>query len=97
MNTQEQSIRLIELYRAYKMLWDPKDPKYLNKSQREDSWREISTKLQCPVSELKKKMESLLGSYRREKSREKKAILQAQVKNFLLYFYSYTMLFTKIL
>ncbi|KAF5307554.1 hypothetical protein FQR65_LT18401 [Abscondita terminalis] len=73
MGTHEQSIRLIQLYSSYKMLWDPKDPKYLNKTQREDSWKQIAAEMQCPVGELKKKMESLLGSYRREKSREKKS------------------------
>lgn len=73
MGSQEESIRLIQLYSTYKALWDPKDPKYLNKNQREDSWRQISTQINMPVKELKKKMESLCGSYRRKKSREKKS------------------------
>ncbi|XP_060801586.1 uncharacterized protein LOC106141475 [Amyelois transitella] len=75
MGSQEESIRLIQLYSTYKALWDPKDPKYLNKNQREDSWRQISAQMntRMSVKEVKKKMDSLCGSYRREKSREKKS------------------------
>ncbi|GBP12677.1 hypothetical protein EVAR_10323_1 [Eumeta japonica] len=69
----EESIRLIQLYSTYNALWDPKDPKYLNKNQREDSWRQISAQINMPVKEVKNKMVSLCGSYRREKSREKKS------------------------
>ncbi|KPJ18795.1 hypothetical protein RR48_02578 [Papilio machaon] len=73
MGSQEESIRLIQLYSKYNALWDPKDPKYLNKNQREDSWRQISAQINMPVKEVKNKMVSLCGSYRREKSREKKS------------------------
>lgn len=73
MGSQEESIRLIQLYSTYNALWDPKDPKYLNKNQREDSWRQISAQINMSVKEVKNKMVSLCGSYRREKSREKKS------------------------
>ncbi|VVC93837.1 unnamed protein product [Leptidea sinapis] len=73
MGSQEESICLIQLYSTYNALWDPKDPKYLNKNQREDSWRQISAQINMPVKEVKNKMVSLFGSYRREKSREKKS------------------------
>ncbi|GBP42632.1 hypothetical protein EVAR_87183_1 [Eumeta japonica] len=69
----EESIRLIQLYSTYNALWDPKDPKYLNKNQREDSWRQISAQINMPVKEVKNKMVSFCGSYRREKSKEKKS------------------------
>lgn len=73
MGSQEESIRLIQLYSTYNALWDPKDPKYLNKNQREESWRQISAQINMPVKEVKNEMVSLCGSYRREKSREKKS------------------------
>ncbi|CAH0591441.1 unnamed protein product [Chrysodeixis includens] len=72
MGSQEESIRLIQLYSTYNALWDPKDPKYLNKNQR-DSWRQISAQINMTVKGVKNKMVSLCGSYRREKSREKKS------------------------
>lgn len=61
MNSEEQVIRLIQLYGKHKVLWDPKDPKHLNKFKREDCWREISAEMQCSVNEIKKKMDSFLG------------------------------------
>jgi hypothetical protein len=85
MGSQEESIRLIQLYSTYKALWDPKDPKYLNKNQREDSWRQISAQMNMSVKEVKKKMDSLCGSYRREKSREKKS----RITGSGMYFYYY--------
>ncbi|CAK1581039.1 unnamed protein product [Parnassius mnemosyne] len=44
----------------------------------EDAWSKISQEMNLPTAESKKKMDSLLRSYRREKSREKKAESQDQ-------------------
>ncbi|GBP40864.1 hypothetical protein EVAR_88925_1 [Eumeta japonica] len=44
-------------------------------NEKTDAWREISSKFNIPVKEIKKKVNSLLGSYRREKSREKKSFV----------------------
>ncbi|KAK9686001.1 hypothetical protein QE152_g37524 [Popillia japonica] len=41
--------------------------RHLNKSQGEDCWREISAKMQCPVSELKWNRWVLIGERRVEK------------------------------
>ncbi|KAL4711324.1 hypothetical protein ACJJTC_019165 [Scirpophaga incertulas] len=65
--------------REYRRLWDAQCPDYTNRGLREDAWRKISQEMTLPIAELKKKMDSLLGSYRREKSREKKAESQDQV------------------
>ncbi|XP_031338805.1 uncharacterized protein LOC116167519 [Photinus pyralis] len=64
---------LVKCYESKRVLWDSKHPEYYNKNKREDLWREISVSMNISVKELKKKMTSLLGSYRREKSREKKS------------------------
>nr|CAI5869393.1 unnamed protein product [Callosobruchus analis] len=56
------------------MSWKPGHPVYYNTIRKEDVWREIAEILNVKVQELKKKVESLRGSFRREKSRVKKAI-----------------------
>ncbi|KAH9640870.1 hypothetical protein HF086_015209, partial [Spodoptera exigua] len=60
---------------TYNELCDPKDPKYLNKNQWEVSWRQISAQINMPVKAVTNKTVSFCGSYRREKSREKKSRL----------------------
>ncbi|BES91350.1 Alcohol dehydrogenase transcription factor Myb/SANT-like [Nesidiocoris tenuis] len=55
------------------ILWNPKDPQYHNRNKREDAWRSISADLKVPASELKAKMRSLMGTFRSERSREKKS------------------------
>ncbi|CAH2240151.1 jg20698 [Pararge aegeria aegeria] len=69
-----QSRRLISLYKEFKCLWDPKDVNYTNRGVREDAWRQISREMENkPIEDLKKKMRSLAGGYRREKFREKQS------------------------
>ncbi|XP_078044192.1 uncharacterized protein LOC144473822 [Augochlora pura] len=65
----------IEVYKRHRSLWDPKHYDYHNSAIRESSWREISSILNLPVAELKNKMKSLMGTYRREKSRQKKSLI----------------------
>ncbi|XP_076384375.1 formin-like protein isoform X5 [Megalopta genalis] len=65
----------IEVYKRHRSLWDPKHYDYHNSAIRECSWREISSILNLPVAELKNKMKSLMGTYRREKSRQKKSLI----------------------
>ncbi|KAL3278596.1 hypothetical protein HHI36_016139 [Cryptolaemus montrouzieri] len=70
---KQQCLKLIQLYSSHRRLWDPQCPDYSNKGLREDAWSSITREMDIPTTELKKKMVSLLGSYRREKSREKKS------------------------
>jgi len=65
--------QLVKCYERKRLLWDSKHPEYYNKHKREDLWREISLSMNVSVKDLKKKMTLLLGSYRRERSREKKS------------------------
>ncbi|XP_076656033.1 uncharacterized protein LOC143360788 isoform X2 [Halictus rubicundus] len=65
----------IEIYKRHRSLWDPKHYDYHNSAIRENSWREISSILNLPVAELKNKMKSLMGTYRRERSRQKKSLI----------------------
>lgn len=64
----EKCLVLIRLYGAKDFLWNSKSPLYHNKTVREDAWNEISSLMNLPVAELKKKMTTLQASYRREKS-----------------------------
>lgn len=69
-----QSRRLISLYKELKCLWDPKDVNFTNRGVRDDAWRQISREMENkPIEDLKKKMRSLAGGYRREKFREKQS------------------------
>lgn len=73
MDNHDMIRELVKCYESRRLLWDSKNPEYYNKNKREDLWQEISVSMNVSVKELKKKMTSLLGSYRREKSREKKS------------------------
>ncbi|KAL4105069.1 hypothetical protein QTP88_020344 [Uroleucon formosanum] len=71
----EKCLVLIRLYGAKDFLWNSKSPLYHNKTVREDAWNEISSLMNLPVAELKKKMTTLQASYRREKSRVAKSLI----------------------
>ncbi|XP_011871768.1 PREDICTED: uncharacterized protein LOC105564173 [Vollenhovia emeryi] len=68
---QETCIQLINEYRKKEVLWNPRDPAYYNKLKKEDAWKELREKFGKSIEELKKKIDSLKGSYRREKTRAK--------------------------
>lgn len=66
-------VDLIEAYKSHPVLWDMKNIKYYDQKIKSDAWDEISRTLNLPVSVLKRKIFGMTGSYRREKSREKKS------------------------
>lgn len=81
-----QSRRLISLYKEFKCLWDPKDVNYTNRGVRDDAWRQISREMENkPIEDLKKKMRSLAGGYRREKYREKQSRITGSGKKTKLF------------
>nr|CAH7730202.1 unnamed protein product [Callosobruchus chinensis] len=77
--SQQIVLVLLEEYQKREILWKPRHPLYYNTIKKEDAWREIAAILNVEVQELKKKMESLKGSFRREKSRVKKELVQEKV------------------
>lgn len=80
-----QSRRLISLYKEFKCLWDPKDVNFTNRGVRDDAWRQISRDMENkPIEDLKKKMRSLAGGYRREKFREKQSRITGSGKKLLM-------------
>ncbi|XP_026464463.1 uncharacterized protein LOC113367047 [Ctenocephalides felis] len=71
---REDVIFLIEMYQEKNLLWNPKNPHYHNKKLKDDAWKEIANMLQKTMSEVKQKMASLLGSYRRERKKVKDSL-----------------------
>lgn len=60
--------RLIKLYESHRLLWDKNDKGYTNQQSRKNAYEDICRKLDVnDVNEIKKKIESLLAQYRRER------------------------------
>ncbi|XP_077283571.1 uncharacterized protein LOC143909453 [Arctopsyche grandis] len=67
--TNEETYLLIDLYKEKPSLWDPTHYEYKLRSKRYKCWMEMSKIFNCNVTDLRKKMESLLTSFRRERQR----------------------------
>lgn len=65
----EKTLCFIKEYEKYPILWKKSDKLYYNTVKKEDAWRELSAIFQEEITLLKKKMDSLRGSRRREKTR----------------------------
>jgi hypothetical protein len=65
--SKEKIINLIELYENASCLWDTKSSDYKNKIKRTDAFIDMANKLNFKEHEVRKKIESLLTQYRREK------------------------------
>jgi hypothetical protein len=59
-------LALIQLCKSKYVLWNSKNANYHNKCIREDAWKDVDDEMKMPVQYLKKKMTTLLASYRRE-------------------------------
>ncbi|XP_014288908.1 uncharacterized protein [Halyomorpha halys] len=64
-----ECLKLIDKYREHRCLWDPRFDQYKNPFKREEAWKTIAWAMNRDVREIKKKMDSLLGSFRRERQR----------------------------
>ncbi|XP_017791992.1 PREDICTED: uncharacterized protein LOC108574005 [Habropoda laboriosa] len=76
---KEETIKLIEVYRKWVLIWDPKHPDHYNKVRKEDAWEEIGREIGKSPEQCKKKMEYLLAALRREKMKMKKSTGAHQV------------------
>lgn len=70
--SQNVVLLLLEEYQKREILWKPRHPLFYNTIKKEDAWQEVAEIVNVEVQEIKKKIESLKGSFRREKSRIKK-------------------------
>lgn len=77
--------RLIEEYRLNEVLWDPKNPMYYSKRTKHKAWCSISKNLNKDIEEVKKKLLSLQGSFRRERAKTKNSAGSGKSKICILY------------
>lgn len=68
--SQEKCLLMIEAYQNHSCLWDPTFEHYKNTKRKQDAWQDIANVLECNFEETKKKMDSLLASYRRERQKK---------------------------
>lgn len=59
-------LRLIDLYHANPTLWDPTNPNYKDRNKKNDAWKAISTEISVDRVDVVKKIETLVGQFRRE-------------------------------
>lgn len=67
--TDDTVLRLIREYEKYPVLWDPEDKFYKLNNRKKDAWNAICSVLEADADVLKKKMNSILNSYRRERQK----------------------------
>lgn len=72
--SNEECLQLITLYEKHPVLWDPKNSFYFSKSKKLDAWDSIANELGMDVQIVRQKMSSLLGSFRQQKSKGKRAM-----------------------
>lgn len=66
---KEDVVRFIQEYEKHSVLWNSKDKWHFNKNRKNRAWDEIAKCINISVEDAKKKISSLLGSFRREKAK----------------------------
>lgn len=69
--SQDDILQLVEWYQEKEELWNPKCAAYHMKNLKHDAWLWIAKNCSCEVEDVVKKMESLLASFRRERTKIK--------------------------
>lgn len=70
--SRDNCLLLIEQFENYPELWNPNHGSYYDKIRKNDAWCAIAEAMNCSREEVKKKMDSLLSSFRRERARAAK-------------------------
>ncbi|XP_013192877.1 uncharacterized protein LOC106136779 [Amyelois transitella] len=72
--TNDVVLEFLELYRREQHLWDPKHPHHRNRGEVNNAWVRIQSSLSinCAITDLKKKKESLMTSFRMHFNKKKK-------------------------
>ncbi|KAJ8871165.1 hypothetical protein PR048_027471 [Dryococelus australis] len=65
---------LIQEYEGYSTLWDPRHGTCYSKNKKHGAWVAIAKAVGRPEEETWMKMESLLGSFHREKAKTKSSM-----------------------
>ncbi|GFT77808.1 MADF domain-containing protein, partial [Nephila pilipes] len=69
--SDENVLELIRIYKTKSILWDLKHEDRSKKNLKKDAWEEISAEMNISVDQCKRKITSMLASYRREKNKIK--------------------------
>jgi len=69
--TNENSLKLIELYRDRPVLWDCRLSDYKNRNKRADALLEISVSFGVTKEEVERKLKNLVSHFSREIKKEK--------------------------
>ncbi|XP_063362727.1 uncharacterized protein LOC134651553 [Cydia amplana] len=70
--SKDEVFTLINAYRSQRVLWDTNHKGYFNKHIKTKAWQIVADAVGVDFENAKRKMASLLGSFRREKSRGKR-------------------------
>ncbi|XP_060881404.1 uncharacterized protein LOC132952911 [Metopolophium dirhodum] len=71
---REKYLQLIQLYEQNPILWDAQNAQHFNKNLKNDAWLSIANQMDEDEDIVRKKMNSLNGSFRREKSKTKNSM-----------------------
>ncbi|XP_063235278.1 uncharacterized protein LOC134538157 [Bacillus rossius redtenbacheri] len=63
--TDDKSLQLIELYSERSVLWHAEHPHYKSHSKKNEAWCDIAAVIAVDAGEAKRKMASLLATYRK--------------------------------
>lgn len=77
---EENCLRLIETYKRFPVLWDPKDQYYYRKNLKNDAWKEIGAIMGSDYEQCRSKLLSLLSSFKKRKEKVKKVKGQGESK-----------------
>jgi len=72
--SNESCLNFIQHYELHPVLWNPKHNYYFSKTKKNEAWEIIAKNINRDIEDVKKKSQSLLGSYRREKAKGKRSM-----------------------
>lgn len=72
--TNELTFKFLELYQNEPVIWNPKLNHHKDKKKVNDAWARISGELECSITELKKKKDSLMATFRGHLRKKKASI-----------------------
>lgn len=62
--SNEFTLKFLELYQNEPVIWDPMHLYHKDRKQINDAWVRLREQLECPVTEIKKKKDSLMATFR---------------------------------
>jgi hypothetical protein len=78
--SKELTLKFIEIYQRCEVIWNPKHKDHFNKLRKNDAWNQIAidisehASLEISADECRKKMQTLLSSFRRERMKYRRSL-----------------------